>query len=261
MSTPPTPAAAPVPPTAQPAQPGLSQVARIINTFIAPRKTFLDIRRSASWWLPWLLGVLSVVGFVYTVEKKVGYEAIVNNRFAHASFLQKAMDQMPPDKKQEMIDKQIASSQRSIYTSPIGALIFALIYAAFLMLTFKFAFDAGVSYKASLAIVFYGWLPKVIFSLIAIVVMVIGVEPEGFDMENPLATQLGVILGSNTDHRFLYHILSGVDLFGLWCVFLMGLGFATVSQKKISTGAAVTAVAAWYVFGILLRAAISPFAS
>src|SRR5262249_6044548 len=98
----------------------------------------------------------------------------------------------------------------------------------------------------------------IIFSAIAIVVMIVSVEPEGFDMESPVATNLGVLLGSNTDHRFWYHMLGGVDIFSIWWVFLMGLGFATVSQKKISTGAAVVVVATWYVLFILLRAAGSP---
>ncbi|SRR5258708_1669231 len=260
MSTPQPPFPAPAEST-QPAQPGLSQGARVINTFIAPSKTFLDIRRSASWWLPWLLGVLSVTAFLFTVERKVGYEAIINSRFAHASFLQKAVDRMTPEQKQAMINQQIAGAHRSLYTTPVASIIVSLIFALLLMATFNFGFDAQIKYKAALAIVFYAWLPKVIFSLLAVLVMMVGVEPEGFDMENPVATHLGVLLGSNTDSRFLYRLLTGFDLFSFWWIFLMGLGFATVSQKKISTKAAVAAVAAWYVLGILLRAAASPFAS
>ncbi len=40
----------------------LSQVERVIDTFVAPSKTFHDILRDASWWLPWLLGVLVTHG-------------------------------------------------------------------------------------------------------------------------------------------------------------------------------------------------------
>ena len=34
---------------------GLSQVERVVDTFVAPSKTFTDILRSTSWWLPFLL--------------------------------------------------------------------------------------------------------------------------------------------------------------------------------------------------------------
>jgi hypothetical protein len=261
-STPPTaPATAAV--TPQPEQAKLSELMRVINIFIAPRKTFADIRNAG--WLtsltPLLLLSLSVVAFTYTVQTKVGYEAIVNNRFAHASFLQRATSNMTPEQKQELINKQVASSNRSIYTAPLGNLVFGLIFAGLLLGTFNFGFDAQIKFKTALAVVFYGWLPKLVFSALAIVVMMVGVEPEGFDMENPVATHLGVLLGSNTDHRYLYHLLTGVDLFSFWWVFVMGIGFATVAQKKISTGTAVTVVAAWYVFGTLLRMLLSPVAS
>jgi len=258
MSTPP-PIAAPVDPKA-PSQPGLSEPQRLINTFIAPRKTFEDLKRNSRWWVPWLLGTLAIVAFLYTVEKKVGYEAIINSRFAHASFLQRAVSQMTPEQKQAMMDKQIAGAGSSLYTTPVVNLIIALIFAALLMATFNFGFDAQVKYKNALAIVFYGFLPKVVFSLLAIVIMVVGVEPEGFDMENPVATHLGVLLGYNTDHRYLYRLLTGIDLFSLWWVFLIGLGFAIVSKTKMSTWAAVTAVGAWYVVFTLLRVALVPFA-
>ncbi len=41
---------------------GLSQVERVVDTFIAPSKTFTDILRSTSWWLPFLLLVVVSLG-------------------------------------------------------------------------------------------------------------------------------------------------------------------------------------------------------
>src|SRR5262249_3500733 len=155
----------------QPAQPGLSEGARLINTFIAPRKTFEDLKRKSRWWVPWLLGCVAIAAFFYTVEKKVGYEAIITSRMAHASFMERAMAQMPPEQKQRVFDQQVVSARRQIYTGPIGSLIIGLIFAALLMATFNFGFDAQVKYKTALAVVFYGWLPKIIFTVIAIVVM------------------------------------------------------------------------------------------
>jgi len=45
-------AAAPLPPVSAlaPETVPLSEGARIVNTFIAPSKTFTDLRRNASWW-------------------------------------------------------------------------------------------------------------------------------------------------------------------------------------------------------------------
>jgi hypothetical protein len=154
--------------------------------------------------------------------------------------------------------KQIASQERGIYFAWINPLIACLILAGLLLLTFNFGFDAQLKYKHALAIIFYAWLPKIVWLLLAMVVMTLGVEPEGFDVENPIATHLGVLLGFNTDHRYLYHLLSSIDLFSVWVVFLIGVGFVTVSAKKISTTTAVIVVAAWYLLFDLIRVALTP---
>ena len=65
-------AAAPLPPMSAPvpapeAAP-LSQGARIVDTFIAPSKTFTDLRRSAQWWLPFLLMTFAGWGLVYVSD-------------------------------------------------------------------------------------------------------------------------------------------------------------------------------------------------
>ena len=41
---------------------GLSQMERVVNTFVAPTATFKDILRSTSWWLPFVLMVVSSTG-------------------------------------------------------------------------------------------------------------------------------------------------------------------------------------------------------
>src|SRR2546428_262517 len=58
------------------AAPPLSQGQRIINTFIAPSKTFADLRRSASWWLPFLLMSLCSLLYVYVVDQKIGFRKV-----------------------------------------------------------------------------------------------------------------------------------------------------------------------------------------
>jgi hypothetical protein len=69
-------AAAPVPPisSAPVPQPALSEPARIVNTFIAPSKTFTDLRRSAAWWGPLILIAIFSTAFLATIGKQIGYE-------------------------------------------------------------------------------------------------------------------------------------------------------------------------------------------
>src|SRR5215467_14615576 len=80
-------AVAPLPPVSSSSTPGvppLSEGARIINTFIAPSKTFTDLRRSAAWWAPFLLLAMVWAVFTFTVEKKVTFDQISKNQIAHS---------------------------------------------------------------------------------------------------------------------------------------------------------------------------------
>ena len=247
-----------IPPMPAEAAPRLSEPARVINTFVAPSKTFEDIRQNASWWLPWLLGVAAAVGFFYTVDKKVGFDTIVASEMEHApQFLQNIMDQMKPEQRQQMIDRQIKSRRIStLYFSWAIYLIIAMIAAALFMVTFNFGLEAGIPYKKALAVYFYAMLPKILWYLLAIIVLYKGVDSAGFYLENPVATNIGAFLDRWNTNRLLYHFASFIDIFTIWSIILLAMGFQRQATKKISTGAAVTAVACVYVLGILIRSAL-----
>ena len=75
-------AAAPLPPS-QPVVTSetapLSQGARIIDTFIAPSKTFTDLKRSAAWWAPWLVISIFSILFIFAIGKQIGFEQVNKN--------------------------------------------------------------------------------------------------------------------------------------------------------------------------------------
>lgn len=262
MSFPTGPTPQPIPPQQQippevPAGPGLSEPQRIIDVFIAPSKTFADIKRKASWWVPWLILTLVGTAYILTIEKKIGYEAIVQARIAHATpFFQRALDQMTPEQKQDIINRQVNGSRRGIYFGPIFVLLYGLLAAAVLTPTFNFLLDAGVKFKHALAVVFYGALPRILWLALGMVTIFVGVDAEGFDQENPVASNLGAFLGINSDNRFLYRFLSGFDIFFIWIIIVIGLGFVQISSRKINKGSAIALVAGWYLVMILVRAAL-----
>jgi hypothetical protein len=256
---PPNPIQPPTPAAPEVAGPGLSEFERLIDVFIAPSKTFADLKRKAHWWAPWL--ILTLVGSMYilAVQKKVGFEELVEARNAHASpFMQRAMEQMTPEQKQQMHERQLNGYRRGVYLGGITVLIYGLLAAAVLTPTFNFVLDAGIKFKHALAVVFYGALPRILWTALGIVVLYVGVEPEGFDFENPVATSLGSFLGINSDSHFLYRFLTAFDIFFVWVVALIGLGFVQIASKKISKGSAIAAVAGWYLVMMLCRAALSP---
>ena len=87
----------------------LSQWERVLDTFIAPSKTFTDILRDSSWWLPWLLGVLFTLSFGLAIQQKIGWDKTYNNILLQSSQSQlDRLSQLPPDQqaRQKAIERR-----------------------------------------------------------------------------------------------------------------------------------------------------------
>ena len=245
--------AAPVQPTAsEPGGPGLSEPQRLANTFFAPGKTFTDIRRNASWWVPFLLISIFSVSFLMMVDKKVGFDQVARSMLANS----KAIQMLDPAQQEQALARTAVGLKVGEYAAPIFVLIYILITAGVLMATFNFTMDAQVSFSQSMAIVTYGWLPGILTTILTIFTLSFG-DPEGFRMENPVGTNPAHFMDPTSTPKFLYAMLSSVDVIALWIVVLIGIGFALNAKKKISTGAAVGTVAVWYFIAKLCGAAFA----
>jgi hypothetical protein len=236
-----------------PAPPPLSEVARLIDTFIAPSKTFTDLRRNASWWGPWLLISIFSLLFVYSMDRQIGFEQISKNEIAHSSRADQ-FEKLPPEQQAKQIQLSSTIVRVLSYGSPVMIPIYFLVTAAVLFATFKFAVGADLSFKQAYAIVFYASLPGVISAILGTVSMFAGVDPEGFNVNNPVATNPAHFM-DRAGNKFLYGMASSLDVIAIWTIILMGIGFACNSKVKRSTAIAI--VAGWYLFWKLGAAALA----
>jgi hypothetical protein len=249
-------AAAPVLPTSPAPTPDsapLSQGARIVNTFIAPSKTFPDLRRNASWWGPWILISIFSLVFVYAMGKQVGFEQISKNQVAHSSRADQ-FDKLPADQQA----KQIQLSSKIIaffaYGSPLLILFYVLIETVVLWLTFKLAAGAETSFKTAYAISLYAGLPGIIGAILGTISLFAGVSPEGFDVNNPVGTNLAYYLDPETTGKFLRGMASSLDVLSIWSIVLVGIGYACTSKVKRTN--AIIIVAVWYLAFKLLTSGL-----
>jgi hypothetical protein len=239
------------PPVAEPA--GLSEGARIVNTFIAPSKTFTDLRRNASWWGPWMLISIFSLLFVYAMDRQIGFDQISKNEIAHSSRADQ-FDKLPADQQAKQIGITTAYIRYVSYGNPVMLLLYFAITAFVLWATFKFAAGASVSYKTAYAIVFYASLLGIVSAILGTISVFAGVNPEGFNVNNPVATNPAYFMDP-TANKFLYGMASGLDIISIWTILLMGIGFACTSKVKRSM--AIALVAGWYVFWKLAMAALA----
>jgi hypothetical protein len=250
MATPPVP---PAPAPGAEATP-LSQPARVINTFFAPSKTFTDLRRSASWWLPFLITAIVGVMFVYVVDQKVGFRKVVENQIRIQPKQAERMDRLPADQREKVMEQQTAFWRVFSYVSPLIGLLSYLIIAAVLFGTFKFVASADIRFKTMYALVVFAWLPAIFVYLLAIVSLLAGVSSDGFLVQNPAATNLGFIVDP-TSSPALYGLLSSIDIFTFWTLALQAIGVTCIS--KVKRGTAFAVVFGWFGFWVLIKLGIA----
>lgn len=252
MST--APVAAPAAPAPDSGQPGLSQGARIVNTFFAPSKTFDDIKRSASWWLPFVLIAVFSCAFGFVVSKKVGFEQVTQNKLRLAPKQAEAIERLPAEQRQQRMKFAVIGSKVEAYGSPVGRLIVILIVSSVLMATFNFGAGAEIPFKQALAVVAYAGLPNIIKEVLAIASLLAGADPEGFLFQNPVATNPAYFMDP-TKSLPLYSLAASLDIITIWVLLLTGIGFARISKLKTATTMSV--VFGWYVLVALLGAGVA----
>lgn len=243
-------------PTAPAETAPLSEGARIVNTFIAPSKTFADLRRKASWWVPWLIiSVFSLI-FIYTVDRQVGFEQITQNEIAKSPKRAEQIEKLPADQQANNLRISTTIRRYASYAVPILALIGFLVIAVVLWATFSLAAGAAVPFPVALAIVIYGSLPSIFHVLLGTISLIAGsmsgaLDKAAYNIQNPVATNPAYFLDP-TGNKFVYGIASALDVFMLWTIVLIGIGFA--ANGKVKRGTAIGIVLGWYILYKLIGA-------
>jgi hypothetical protein len=244
--------AAVVPEAQPPAK--LSAMSRMVNTFIAPSQTFTDLKHHTTWstWVaPWLLTAILSWIFVAVMAQKIGFEQVSENQLKMAPQRAEQLEKLPPEQRARQMALSVTITKAISFAVPFFSLIFLVIVAAVLMATFNFGVGAEVPFKVALAVVFYAGLPGIVRSLLGILSMLAGVDPEGFIVQNPVATNPAYFMNP-AESPVLYSLASSLDVVIIWMLVLTGIGFSCVS--KMNKGTTMGVVFGWYILVTLVGA-------
>jgi len=233
---------------------GLSQSSRIIDTFVAPSKTFTDINRNSSWWIPFVLMTIVSILFVFAIDQKIGFQRVANNQLKANPKQMDQFEKLPPDQQATQMNIRVKATKFISYGFPVFILLMVVITAAVLMGSFNFGAGAQVSFGKAMAVVMYSHLPGIIKTILVTVAIFAGMDPEGFQIDNPIATNPGFFF-SPTDHPALYKLASSIDIFTIWTLVLMAIGFTYVCKVKKGTSMAI--VFGWYAVITLIGVAFA----
>jgi hypothetical protein len=225
-----------------PAVGGLSQVERVVDTFVAPSKTFTDILRSANWLLPFLLYMLVAAGFAFTIDKKIGFDSVAEQQVQQSQMAQNQMSNMTPAARAQAIHGRAVGTKYVSYVGGIFFLIFGLIGALLNWASINFGFGAKTTFGQNFALQMYASLPLFLKSLLSIIFVAAGVGSENFNMQNPIGTNLGFYMTDSA--AWIKAALAFFDIFGIWALVLAVIGLSCISGK--SKGQAAIVVFGWW---------------
>jgi len=248
------PAASPSPESL--ATPPLSQGERVIDTFIAPSKTFTDILRNQSWWLPFL--IIAVIGyaFIFTVEKKVGWEQVLENSLKTNASQAERVNNAPAEQQATIRASMLISYRVFSYGFIVFVLLFWVVAAAVMLATLNFGFGGTAKFGQMFAVFVYAGLPGTIKSLLSIIVLFAGLGAESFNLQNPVGTNLGYYLSPESP-KWLLSLGSSIDVVTIWTVVLLIIGCAIVA--KVKRGSAAVAVIGWWLILTIISVAGAAF--
>jgi hypothetical protein len=229
--------------------PALTQVQRVIYTFTAPSKTFTDIKRSTSWWLPFLLMVIFSYGLFATVQAKVGWEQVAENSIKQNPKQAEQMDKLPPDQRANNMKISVMVTKVIFALFPIFALIVNAVIAGVLLATINFGFAGKASFWEVFSVAWYAGLPGLIKVLLGVAALLAGLAPESFNSRNISGTNIGYFLPSDTN-KALLTLATSLDAVTIWTLALSAIGLSIVAGTKRSSG--YIAVFGWWALIVLV---------
>lgn len=232
------------------AQSSVSHFGRIIGVFIKPKQTFASIAERPSWVAPLLLAMVLATAVGALLNTKMNWGEYVrrkaeeNPRFA----------QLSEEQKDQALVGQIKLSSGFSYAIgvvivPCSALLFSLIYWG----VFNLFRGADLRYGTAFAITTHAFLPNVLTSVLALIILPLKSYGD-VDPENIVATSLKAYLPESVPNP-LAALGSSLELFWVWCLVLVAIGFTAANPKKIKPGASFEIVFGLWAVWVLAKVA------
>jgi Yip1 domain len=239
-----TPGSVSAPPPAPEPQASISPIGRIVGVLFSPKATFEDIARKPNWVLPVILSTLLGVIAMTALNQRVNWREYISQQVEKDP---KAA-QLTAEQKQQRVEAGAKITPIILYVAGlIGPIISVLLVAAVMMLAYNLLAGAGATFKQSFSITAHALLVQLISTPIFLLVLFL--KPPGtLDVENPVATNIAAFLPEESA-KWLVTLCKSFDIFTIWILILIAIGFAAVNPRKLKGARSFTiAFVAWGVY-------------
>ena len=202
----------------------------MVGALFSPDETFRDIAARPDFALPLIVILVLSIFSGIVLAPRLDYDSM---KVAMA----RANPNMSPDDINRGVKMASAIGKVSAYASPVFVLIIFSIVAGVLLLAFRL-FGGEGTFKQAFSVTLYAWIPRVIQSVILTAIVL----AKGTVDVNEMATVVRsnpAFLVDMTEHPVLFSFLSTFDVFALWSIVLLIIGFAYVSRFSKAKSATI----------------------
>ena len=220
----------------------------LIDVYFSPREAFTRIVRNPSFLLP-------LAGYILLV---LGFTGIWMNRMDAREFMKVQLeesgqwDKIPAEQREAILEGAPGQMKIFGWIGPVVATpVMLLLTAGVLLFIYRFFYSSEVVFKQSFSIVTWTFFAV---ALVTTPLLLLVFQLKGDWNVNPqeaIQANLGLLLDKSEAAKPLWALLSSIDVFSMWTVFLLAVGFAVASRK--TTGSALWGVAIPWILIVLAK--------
>lgn len=212
-------------------EPPKSVFERLVGVFVSPGATFADIARKPDFIAPLIVGILATMAVIETMLARIGVERIVRQSLEQSG----RASNMSPEQTQQAMEQGAKFTGIFMHlTGLLAAPIVLLIVAGLGLLIMNAIFGSQLKFKTAFSVACYANLVSVLGAVIALV-MILLADPEQFNAQNPVPTNPGFFLNPRETSKPLLSLLSSLDIFTIWFMALLGIGFSAAANRKVKS--------------------------
>jgi len=230
----------------------IGTIGRIFGALFNPKPTFESIVRRPNWIVPIILGCIMFMAVVAAFTYRGGWPSFFEKQDADNSRVQ----QMTPEARQSLMAKQEKIAPTFGYVEGVVIpFVSALVVSGVLLGAFTLMGAPKTTFKTALGIVTYAGLPWLISGIFGVLVIFLK-DPSTVDLQNLVASNPGAFLSGDAP-KWLTALLTSIDIFAIWNIALLGLGFSTINPKKLSFAKAFTTVLVVWIFYVAVKVGVT----
>ena len=227
-----------------PVAPESGFLGRIVGLWFAPEEQFPGIVARPTFWGP--IAVLIALNLAFT--------AVWLQKVEPREFMQRQMEEsgqwekIPPDQRGDILEQQSGFFPIMAWVGAVvGTPIMVALVAGILLGIFKLVYAAEFGFGQSMGITAWAFLPVAVITT-PLTMLVLWLKDDwAMNPSEALQANPSLLLDRNEVAQPLYVLAGSFDLFVLWGVFLLAVGYGIAAKR--STGSAFVGVAIpWLVF-------------